>query len=75
MYYLNQITYKYKTAESNNGKLDIIHMSNIPIKIPINKEGNIDMEFQNNVVETYDKIIKRKNDIKEIIFEIDKVIK
>lgn len=74
MYYLNQITYKYKTAESNNGKLDIIHMSNIPIKIPIDADNNIDIEFQNKVVEIYDRIIAKRNSINKIILEIDKVI-
>lgn len=56
MLYLNQITYKYKTSESNNGKLDIIHMSNIPIKLPINENGDIDIKIQNDIVNEYSKL-------------------
>lgn len=56
MYILNQITHKYKTSESNNGKLDIIHMSNIPIQLPINEKGNIDITIQNKIVGVYQKI-------------------
>lgn len=74
MYYLNQITYKYKTAESNNGKLDIIHMSNIPVKIPIDAYGNIDINLQNKVVEIYDKIINKKNSINRIQEKIKKAM-
>jgi len=54
MYYLNQITYKYKTSESNNGKLDIIHMSNIPVKIPINKNNEIDIKEQEKIANMYE---------------------
>lgn len=74
MYYLNQVTYKYKTSESNNGKLDIIHMSNIPVKIPVNNDGNIDINYQRKIVKLYDKIYDRKNNIDKIIFEINKVV-
>ncbi|MGD1837733.1 MAG: restriction endonuclease subunit S [Nitrososphaeraceae archaeon] len=56
MLYLNQVTYKYKTAESNNGKLDIIHMSNIPVKLPVDDEGNISIAIQDSIVETYSKL-------------------
>lgn len=53
---LNQITYKYKTSESNNGKLDIIHMEKIPVKIPINKNGEIDIDYQKQIVNLYKKL-------------------
>lgn len=53
---LNQITYKYKTAESNNGKLDIIHMEKIPVDIPINDRGEVDVLTQKKVIELYQKI-------------------
>lgn len=56
MLYLNQVTYKYKTAESNNGKLDIIHMSNIPVKLPVDEKGNICIDTQNKIVELYSNI-------------------
>ncbi len=56
MYILNQITHKYKTSESNNGKLDIIHMSNIKVPIPLDNMGNIDISMQNQIVENYQKI-------------------
>lgn len=56
-YILNQITYKYKTSESNNGKLDIVHMSEIPVKLPVDKNGNIDLAKQNEIVELYDKLV------------------
>lgn len=56
MYYLNQITYKYKTSESNNGKLDIIHMSNIPVKIPIDEQGNIDIKEQEKIANMYERL-------------------
>lgn len=74
MYYLNQITYKYKTAESNNGKLDIIHMMNIPVKIPIDMDGNIDIDLQNKIVKIYDEIVNKKKNINQIQLEIKKVI-
>lgn len=54
--YLNQITYKYKTAESNNGKLDILHMSNIPVKLPVDSTGNISIQIQNTIVDSYSKL-------------------
>lgn len=56
MYYLNQITYKYKTSESNNGKLDIIHMSNIPVKIPVDEQGNINIKEQERIVNMYEQL-------------------
>ena len=55
-YILNQIAYKYKTAESNNGKLDIIHMEKIPIDVPVDSNGKIDIEFQKKVIKLYQKI-------------------
>lgn len=51
--YLNQITYKHRTSESNNGKLDIVHMLTIPVKLPIDTNGNIDLATQNLIVEKY----------------------
>lgn len=53
---LNQTTYKYKTSESNNGKLDIIHMEKIPIDIPIKADGEIDIELQKEIIVLYKKI-------------------
>lgn len=55
-YMLNQITYKYKTSESNNGKLDIIHMENIPVKIPINSDGAIDVACQKKIIKLYEQL-------------------
>lgn len=65
--YLNQITYKYKTAESNNGKLDILHMSNIPVKLPINNHGEIDIKIQNLIVKKYEKIFNIKTNLEKIL--------
>jgi hypothetical protein len=67
--YLNQITYKYKTAESNNGKLDILHMSNIPIKLPINNNGKIDIKIQNLIVEKYEKLLAIKINLEKILIK------
>jgi len=55
-YILNQITYKYRTSESTNCKLDIIHMQEIPVKIPINEKGEIDVEAQKIVINQYERI-------------------
>lgn len=65
--YLNQITYKYKTAESNNGKLDILHMSNIPVKLPIDNNGKIDIPIQNSIVEKYEKLLEIKINLEKIL--------
>lgn len=67
MYVLNQRTYKYKTSESNNGKLDIIHMSNIKVPIPIDDTGNIDIERQNCIVEIYQKIEYMVNKLESMV--------
>jgi len=67
--YLNQITYKYKTAESNNGKLDILHMSNIPVKLPINIDGKIDINIQNLIVGKYEKLLKIKINLEKILLK------
>lgn len=69
-YMLNQITYKYKTSESNNGKLDIVHMSEIPVLMPVDRKGNIDLARQNEIVELYDKLGIIKN---KLMFEIKKI--
>lgn len=66
MYILNQITYKYKTSESNNGKLDIIHMSHITVPIPLDQEGKIDTAAQNRVVEIYHEIEYIKERLEQI---------
>lgn len=71
MLYLNQITYKYKTAESNNGKLDIIHMSNIPVKLPLDAEGNISIDIQNSIVETYSKLWNMESKLVDFIERIN----
>lgn len=67
MYILNQITYKYKTSESNNGKLDIIHMSNIKVPLPLDDMGNIDIGRQNRIVESYQKIEHIVDKLEQII--------
>ena len=68
---LNQITYKYKTSESNNGKLDIIHMEKIPIDIPIDSNEEIDIEFQKKVINIYQKIETIKNNFISIKAKLD----
>lgn len=70
MYILNQITYKYKTSESNNGKLDILHMSNIKVPIPIDDRGNIDIVRQSRIVAIYQKIECIKNQLEHIISSV-----
>jgi len=65
--YLNQITYKYKTAESNNGKLDILHMSNIPIKLPIDNKGKVDIEIQNLIVKKYEELLEIKENLENLL--------
>lgn len=70
LYLLNQVTYKYKTSESNNGKLDIIHMSNIRIQIPVNKDGKIDVELQRKIIEQYERISYLKEKLQDIISKI-----
>ncbi len=67
MYILNQNTYKYKTSESNNGKLDIIHMSNIKVPLPIDDMGNIDINRQNHIVEIYQKIENISHRLERIV--------
>lgn len=74
MIYLNQITYKYKTAESNNGKLDIIHMSNIPIKVPVDENDNIDLDTQRKIVSLYARIESQKEKINKILKKINLII-
>ncbi len=74
MLYLNKVTYKYKTAESNNGKLDIIHMSNIPVKLPIDENGNIDIKAQNEIVDEYSKLWDIELNLNTIKEKIEKVI-
>lgn len=66
MYILNQITYKYKTSESNNGKLDIIHMSNITVPIPLDQDGKIDIEEQSRIVKIYHEIEYIKKRLEKI---------
>ncbi len=66
MYILNQITYKYRTSESNNGKLDIIHMSNIKVPLPLDHEGKIDPEDQNKIVDIYHEIERIKNRLEKV---------
>jgi len=61
---LNQITSKFRTAESNNGKLEILHMSNIEIPIPIMKSKEIDIKTQNYIVALYEEIENTKKLIK-----------
>lgn len=56
LFTLNTITFKYKTAESNNGKLDIVHMTNIPVKIPILPNGDIDVQMQKKIIGLYEKL-------------------
>lgn len=74
MLYLNQITYKYKTAESNNGKLDIIHMSNIPVKLPLDDEGNISISIQNAIIDEYSKLWEIESKLNEVNEKIEKFI-
>lgn len=62
-YILNQITFKYKTSESNNGKLDIIHMSDIPVPLPLDKDEKIDYNKQKEIVDLYDRIAMKKNEL------------
>lgn len=66
MIYLNQVTYKYKTAESNNGKLDILHMSSIPVKLPVDDSGNISIDIQNTIVDSYLKLWKLESRLNRI---------
>lgn len=70
---LNQITYKYKTSESNNGKLDIIHMEKIPVDIPIGSKEEIDIEFQEKVIRLYQKIEFIKNNLTSIKDKLEKI--
>jgi len=72
--YLNQITYKYKTSESNNGKLDILHMLNVPIKLPIDKDGNIDLEIQDSIVKKYQDLDDLKNRLITILKKCNNII-
>lgn len=65
-YILNQITYKYKTSESNNGKLDIIHMENIPVKIPIKSNSEIDVSLQIKIINAYNKLEEYKQKLFKI---------
>lgn len=74
MYLLNQITYKHTTSESNNGKLDIIHMSNIPIQIPVDEDGNIDINAQNDIVKQYERIEYFRKNLEGTLAKIDAVI-
>lgn len=69
MYQLNTITWKYKTAESNNGKLDIIHMNEIPIKLPISN-NQISIEKQNEIVAIYEQLEYDKEKIEKILSNI-----
>lgn len=73
MYQLNTITYKYKTSESNNGKLDIIHMKHIPIKLPV-ENNKITIEIQNRAVEQYEKLETMKKDLLKTLNEIDNLL-
>lgn len=72
--YLNQITYKYKTSESNNGKLDIIHMLNVPVKLPIDKDGNIDLGIQDSIVKKYQDLDDLKNRLVVILKKCNNII-
>ena len=74
MLYLNQVTYKYKTVESNNGKLDIIHMSNIPVKLPVDENGNIDIKAQNKIVNEYSKLWNIELNLNNIKEKIERVL-
>lgn len=70
-YMLNQVTYKYKTSESNNGKLDIIHMEKIPVKVPLNENGLFDIDMQNKIVRIYDKIVALENNLEKIVKNVE----
>jgi hypothetical protein len=72
--YLNQITYKYKTSESNNGKLDIIHMLNVPVKLPTDKDGNIDLGIQDSIVKKYQDLDDLKNRLVSILKKCNNII-
>ena len=49
-------------------------MMNIPVKIPIDMDGNIDIDLQNKIVKIYDEIVNKKKNINQIQLEIKKVI-
>lgn len=70
-YILNQITYSYKTSESNNGKLDIIHMENVLVPIPINSNDEIDIDIQKKIIKKYEKLEFLKEKLTSILKEID----
>ena len=58
---LNQVTHKYTTAESNNGKLDIINMKKVKVNIPVTNDEKFDIDLQNQIVELYNKLEFIKN--------------
>lgn len=70
-YILNQITYSYKTSESNNGKLDIIHMENVLVPIPINSNDEIDIDIQKKIIKEYEKLEFLKEKLTSILKEIE----
>lgn len=63
---LNQITWKYKTSENNNAKLDIIHMESIPVSIPIDENRNIDENMQKKIIKIYNQINSLKLKLENI---------
>ena len=70
-YILNQITYSYKTSESNNGKLDIIHMENVLVPIPISSNDEIDIDIQKKIIKEYEKLEFLKEKLTSILKEIE----
>lgn len=67
---LNQLTFRYRTAEATNCKLDIIHMEEIPVRIPVKKNGEIDLEIQREIVKKYEVLEVLKKELNDILAEI-----
>lgn len=54
--------------------LDIIHMSEIPVLLPVDQNGVIDIRKQNEIVELYSKLESIQNKLSKECEKIDCLI-
>lgn len=68
---LNQVTYKYRTSEATNCKLDIIHMEEIPVKIPVKKNGEFDITTQKKIIEAFERAGDIEKKLRTVLDDIE----
>jgi len=62
---LNQTLPKYKLGEGSNRRLVTERMKEIFIEIPVNKEGDFDLNKQRDIAEKHEKVEQIKTKLKD----------